>query len=194
MSITITLNQVKHKKSAMEGWDKVIDMNGGTKADFNAPFPLSTVLDLNGIEYAIWCFKCLPEHKSTLTKFALFCAKEVCMYADDKRVYDCINAGEEYLKGNADLKTLRKVRKVAVAYACKPDITVIASNAARTAIYAVDTILVDDYTSAAFRASDGAVTAYCQTNAYLDKVCSCSDAHDAEIQRQTDYLRKLLVG
>ena len=190
----ITLNQIKDEGTDMEDWKKIIKAVGGEKADFNNPFPLSLMLDLNSFGHAMWCFKCLPEYRNRYTKFALFCAKEVCMYADDSRVHDCINTTEEYLKGNADLKALRKAHDIAIDYAFSPVTKTIVANATKAAVDAANTILTDDYTSAAVRASDHAIHATAQTNAYLKKVCSFHEAYDAEEQKQIDYLRKLLDG
>ena len=194
--VMITLDQIENKGADMEEWKDIIEAVGRGKGDFNNPFPLSLILDLNGLDYAIWCFRCLPEYRNRYTKFALFCAKEVGMYIDDKAVHDCINTIEEYLEGNADLKALSEAHEAAVATAIARKLggNSVACVAAQATASAAKTILADDYTDAVFLASDGAFTTYCLANVHVTNACTFREADKAQRQNQTDYLRKLLDG
>ena len=62
--ITITLNKIKEHGPCEDGWKKLLKSQGKTKAD-DVEFPLTDVLESNGLDDALWCLRCLPEHNAT---------------------------------------------------------------------------------------------------------------------------------
>ncbi len=74
--ITITLNQIKQHDPCADGWSKVLKANGGIKADFDKPFPVSSILDSNDLADALWALRGLPEYDALWRKFASWCALE----------------------------------------------------------------------------------------------------------------------
>ena len=62
--ITITLAQIKkHSSPSVSVWSKVFKANktffGGDDADLNKRFPVSSILDSNGLEDTLWALQLL---------------------------------------------------------------------------------------------------------------------------------------
>ena len=213
--IMINLNQIKKVKPSNVMWEKLLEANGGASADFDKPFPLSTVLSSNDLTDTIWCFEGVPKHKEVFAKFALFCAKEASMRTKDKRVHDCISTTEKYLEGNATLKELCTARKNAhVATVDNPtrstvdtdrDTVYSSACAAHAAVDASDAVgfstghVVDcnaDYTAeyVAKYATGHVVYATFSSAEHGADASIAYDAYSTERQKQANHLRKLLDG
>ncbi len=65
--IMITLNQIREHRPCEPGWEKLLKSKGKTQAD-DEPFPLTDVLDSNGVSDALWCLRCLPQRYQTKTR------------------------------------------------------------------------------------------------------------------------------
>lgn len=74
--ITITLAKIKERSPCVRGWKAVLKANGGSEADLSKLFPLSSILDSNGLTAAIWSLRCLPEHNRLWLEFAKWCAEQ----------------------------------------------------------------------------------------------------------------------
>ena len=60
--ITITLAQIKKYESpCVPGWSKVFKAIGGDDADLNKRFPVSSILDSNGLEDTLWVLRLLAK-------------------------------------------------------------------------------------------------------------------------------------
>jgi hypothetical protein len=77
MQIMITLNQIREQGPCASGWEKLLASKGKTAAD-DKPFPLTDVLDSNGLDDTLWCLRCLPEHNRLWRQLA-------CDYAETVR-------------------------------------------------------------------------------------------------------------
>lgn len=102
--ITITLNQIKADEPCHSGWKKVLKANGGTKADMDKPFPMSSILDSNDLDDTVWCIFCLPEHEKVWTDFAFFCVLQVveimkpkCRDVDYETIIKYLNTQDDTL-------------------------------------------------------------------------------------------------
>jgi hypothetical protein len=73
--IKITLNQIRARDPGPAGWAKVLKAQGGKNADFDKPFPLSSILDSNGLDDTLWVLRCLPEHDSLWRLYEVWCAR-----------------------------------------------------------------------------------------------------------------------
>ena len=51
--VTITLSLIKKHNPCSTRWKKVLEANGGVKADYEKPFALSTVLDSNSLDHTL---------------------------------------------------------------------------------------------------------------------------------------------
>ena len=115
--ITITLAQIKKCSPCMEGWSKLIKSNGGTKADLDKEFPVSSILDSNGLKDTLWALRCLPEYESLWRKFAWWSATQVVDNAKDDRVNQCLEVVKQYCEGLATGEELSAARLAALSAA-----------------------------------------------------------------------------
>jgi len=191
--IMITLDQIESYNPYGSFWRELLEINGGRNADFNKPFPLSMLLDINNannidnIDGVVWCFRCLPyEYKAILVKFALFCAKRAANHLDDKLIKSCIDVIVGYLDGETGLNQLQET--IAVANMIADDARIVYSYSrlgfAAKAIVSVATLI---------HAKDLDLIYSHATLAY-NYATSVTIDEDAEAQEQADYLRQLLDG
>ena len=111
--ITITLAQIKKYSPCAPGWSKVLKANGGYNADLNKPFPVSSILDSNGLDDTLWVLGCLPKYNVLWRKFAWWCAVQVKDYTNDDRVSRCLEVVKRYSEGLATDEELSAARSEA---------------------------------------------------------------------------------
>ena len=111
--ITVTLAQIKEYSPCAPGWSRVLKANGGYNADLNKPFPVSSILDSNGLDDTLWVLGCLPEYKVLWRKFAWWCAAQVKDNARDDRVSRCLEVVKRYSEGLATDEELAAARSEA---------------------------------------------------------------------------------
>ena len=105
--ITITLNQIKSHNPCADGWAKVLKAQGGTKADYDKPFAVSSILDSNDLYDALWVLdNCLPHHESLRRLYAVWCARQVQHLMTDERSLTVLDVAERYAKGEATKEEL----------------------------------------------------------------------------------------
>ncbi len=98
--IYITLNKIRQHSPCSNGWAKLLKHLGKTEAD-DEPLPMATVLDSNGLDDALWCLRCLPEHDSEWRLYAVWCARQVQHLMTDQRSLAALDVAERYARGNA---------------------------------------------------------------------------------------------
>jgi hypothetical protein len=83
--IYTTLNKIRAHKPCAEGWQKLLSHLGKTRAD-DEPLSLLTVLDVCGLDDALWCLRTVPEHDALWRHYAVDCAERVAHLLTDKRI------------------------------------------------------------------------------------------------------------
>ena len=73
--MTTTLNKIRAHDPCKKGWEKLLNHLGKTKAD-DEELSLLTVLNSNGIQDAVWCFRAVDGYDAEISAFARFCAKQ----------------------------------------------------------------------------------------------------------------------
>ncbi len=68
-----TLSTIQEHKPCKEGWDKLLSFLGKTEAD-EEELSILTILDSNGLDHTLWCFRVIKGHDDTLRQFAKWCA------------------------------------------------------------------------------------------------------------------------
>jgi hypothetical protein len=101
MPVMITLQKIRDQHPCTPGWEKLLKSKGGATADYSAEFPLSDVLDSNGLDDTLWCLRCLPEHDNLWRLYAVWCARQVQHLMKDQRSIDAIDVAERYARGMA---------------------------------------------------------------------------------------------
>lgn len=62
----VTLSAIRQHSPCADGWQKLLAHLGKTKAD-DEPLLLSTILESNGLDDALWCLRALPaEHNNAV--------------------------------------------------------------------------------------------------------------------------------
>lgn len=113
MQVMVTLNQIRAARPCESGWKKLLASQGKTTAD-DTPFPLSSVIDSNGVEDAIWCLRVEPVSERIVRLFAVWCARQVQHLMQDPRSIAALDAAESRALGEA---TYARAAVRAAAYA-----------------------------------------------------------------------------
>lgn len=111
--IQISLQQIQDCNPSPYSWQKLLASKGKTTAD-DEMFPLVDVLDSNGLEDALWCLRCLPEHNNLWRKFVWWCAFQVADQSDDQRVQECLDVVWRHSNGEASDDDLAAAREAAL--------------------------------------------------------------------------------
>lgn len=154
--ITTTLNRIRAHAPCREGWEKLLRHLGKTAAD-DEPLALSTVLESNGVEDTIWCFRVEPQHASFYRLFAVWCAEQVPQSEACKAV---LEVARRYALGQATAEELARARRAADIYAYAADSTDATGDvaAAAAAAYATDSFAAYAATAAAAYAAAASYT------------------------------------
>jgi hypothetical protein len=173
--IMITLQQIKDQGPCADGWATVLKSKGGTKADCSAEFPLTDVLESNGLDDTLWCLRCLPEHSRIWRKYAVWCARQVEHLMTDQRSRNALNVADLHADGLATDVDLAAAGAAALEAASE------AASAAWEAWAAAEAA------RAARAATSGAVSVAWAARA------AASGAEGAAEAAQTDKLREILT-
>ena len=98
--ITITLNKIRAHSPCATGWQKLLGSKGKTSAD-DEEFPLTDVLDSNGLDDTLWCLQCLPERSRMWRLHAVWCARQVAHLMTDDRSLNALRVAENHANGLA---------------------------------------------------------------------------------------------
>nr|MBP6777298.1 hypothetical protein [Piscinibacter sp.] len=100
MSAHTTLNAIRAHSPCEGGWRKLLAHLGKTKAD-DEPLPLTTILDSNGLDDALWCLRTMPQHDKHWRLFAVWCARRVQHLMKDQRSIAALDVAERHAHGMA---------------------------------------------------------------------------------------------
>ena len=175
-----TLNRIRKHGPCTDGWKKLLNRLGKTKPD-DEPLSLLTILDSNGFDHTLWCFRAVEGFEKEKLLLALTYAREVehLMPDESKKALDVF---ERYANGLATDEEFKIARKAADA--------VWSAAAARSAhaAYAASAA-ASAATDAADAAVDAARAAWFAAAAAVDAV----DAARSTIKaKQETQLRQLL--
>jgi hypothetical protein len=191
MKLTTTLHKIKAAHACADGYRTLAKHLGGCESyGMDTEINLLTVLESNGVQDMIWCFRCTVEDsKLTASQLAIEFAAE-CLpifeqrYPNDFRPRGAIDAARGYMAGAVTFDELKKARFA--AYTAAADA---ADDAADAATYTADTAA--DAATAAYAAyddaADAAAAAY-STYAYAN----AADSRAKAKERQAEIIRIVL--
>ena len=134
--ITTTLDRIREHSPCQDGWEKLLNGLGKTKADAE-PLPFATIVKINGLDDALWCCRVEPQYAKEWRLFAVTCARRVQHLNTDPRVKNTIDAAERYANGQATDEELRTARNAAqAAWSATRDATWASGDAALAAAWA----------------------------------------------------------
>lgn len=111
-----TLNQIRAHGPCADGWRKLLAHLGKTCAD-DEPLPITTVLDSNGLDDALWCLRAVPGHDREKRLYAVWCARQVQHLLTDPRSMAALDVAERHANGLASDDELDAASDVAWAAA-----------------------------------------------------------------------------
>ena len=131
--ITTTLNRIRAhgpcglipRKTPLEGYQKLKAGLGPGWGD-DDPIPFARILEINGLDDALWCCRAEPQYAREWRLFAVWCARQVQHLMTDPRSFTVLDVAERYANGQATREELKDAE----------DATWAARDAARAAAFA----------------------------------------------------------
>ena len=104
--ITTTLNRIRaHSPCGMDprakeltGFCKLRDALGADYGD-DTPVPFARIVEINGLDDALWCCRAEPQHSREWRLFAVLCARQVEHLMTDRRSRDAMDVAERHAAG-----------------------------------------------------------------------------------------------
>ena len=144
-----TLNKIRKHGPCTDGWEKLLRHLGKTMAD-DEPLSITTVLDSNGLDDALWCLRAVDGCERDLRLYAVWCARQVQYLMTDYRSIRALDVAERYSHGSATDAEMAAAR--AAAWAAADAARVAASDAG----WAAARVAEDAARAAAWDAVDAA--------------------------------------
>jgi hypothetical protein len=95
-----TMNAIRAHSPCADGWQKLLRHLGKTQAD-DEPLPITTILDSNGLDDALWCLRAVTGHDREIRLYAIWCARRVQYLMADPRSLAALDVAERYANGAA---------------------------------------------------------------------------------------------
>lgn len=111
----ITLNFIRKRSPCTEGWGKLLSYLGKTKAD-DEMILLSTVLESNGLDDALWCLCALPEeYDSAIRLLVCDLVEPALAFVPDGegRPRNAVDIARKFANGEASSRELDAARMTA---------------------------------------------------------------------------------
>ena len=89
--VTTTLRQIRQHEPCADGWRTLLSALGKTWED-DEPLPLTTILQSNGLDDALWCLRTITGYDKEMIRFALACVQEVRHLMTDQRSLNALDA------------------------------------------------------------------------------------------------------
>ena len=97
--IMISLRMIRENSPCASGWRKVREAN--KHRDIDDMFPMSSILESNGLEDTLWALRCLPIESQLWRRFSWWCASSVVRLSSDRYTQDILDTVDRYIKGEA---------------------------------------------------------------------------------------------
>jgi len=101
MKFMTTLNDIRAHSPCSDGWSKLLNTLGKTKAD-DEPLSLLTILDSNGLDDALWCARAFKGHDRDFRLFGVWAARQVQHLMTDPRSLNALDVSEQFANGLCD--------------------------------------------------------------------------------------------
>ena len=111
-----TLNRIRAHDPCTNGWRKLLKGLNKTEAD-DEPLDLLTILNINGLDDALWCMRTMPEHDKEWRLYVVWCARQVQHLITDPRSIAVIDVAERFALGQTTVEELKDAEAAAEAVA-----------------------------------------------------------------------------
>jgi hypothetical protein len=108
-----TLNKIRSYRPCVDGWRKLLEHLGKVAPD-DEPLAITTILDSNGIDDAIWCLRAVDGSDRELRLYAVWCARRVQHLMSDPRSSNALDVAERHANGHATDEELAAARRAAI--------------------------------------------------------------------------------
>lgn len=171
-----TLNKIREHSPCAHGWQKLLSNLGKTKPD-DEPLSITTILDSNGLDDALWCLRAVDGHDREIRLYAVWCARQVQHLMTDKRSHAAIDVAERFANSLATAEELAAACAAAWAVAAARDAACAAAGdaawaAARDAAWAAVRDAAGDAAWAVEAAGDAAWT---ELKTRLREICAACE-------------------
>ena len=109
-----TLNRIRAHDPCTNGWRKLLKGLNKTEAD-DEPLDLLTILNINGLDDALWCMRTMPEHDKEWRLYVVWCARQVQHLITDPRSIAVIDVAERFALGQTTVEELKDAQDAAWA-------------------------------------------------------------------------------
>lgn len=109
--ITASLNEIRDHSPCKSGWETLLKSKKDTH--WNEQFPLSDIIDSNGLEDALWCLRARPEHSRLWRKYTVWCARQIEHLMTYKRSKAALDVAWRHSEGQATDEELAAARNSA---------------------------------------------------------------------------------
>ena len=116
MTTYTTLNKIREHGPCADGWAKLLRHLDKTQAD-DEPLALTTILDSNGLDDALWCLRACDGIDREARLYAVWCVRQVQHLLTDPRSLAALDVAERYAEGEATDKELTAAGDAALAAA-----------------------------------------------------------------------------
>ena len=113
MIVITTLNKIRSHDPCRDGWEKLLRGLGKTRAD-DEPLNIATIIDINGLDDALWCLRAVEGHDREIRLYAVWCARRVEHLMTDPRSVAVLDVAERYARGEVSDEELRAAACAAV--------------------------------------------------------------------------------
>lgn len=183
--LTTTLTRIRSAGPCADGWRDLVRYLGPDWSD-DEPIALTTILEVNGLDDAIWCLRACDGGLAVAAEFASWCAT---------RAADAVNAAAtaaeaaaRAVNASAAYDATRAADR-ADAAARAADVAANAANAASAAIAAAYAAIAAAYAALAAAEAADAYAAYVDASV----PAALAAAYDAERAQQAEHLRGLIA-
>jgi hypothetical protein len=111
-----TLNRIRKHGPCRDGWEKLLKGLGKTAPD-DEPLPFARIVEINGLDDALWCCRAEPQHAREWRLFAVWCARQVQHLMTNPRSIAALDVAERHADGQASDEELVAARDAAWAAA-----------------------------------------------------------------------------
>jgi hypothetical protein len=98
--ITTTLNRIREHSQCKDEWTKLLAELGKTAAD-DEPLPFATILEINGLDDALWCCRAEPQYAKEWRLLMVAYARRVEHLITVPEAKNAIDVAERYANGKA---------------------------------------------------------------------------------------------
>jgi hypothetical protein len=100
MATYTTLNAIRAHSPCASGWAELLRHLGKTQAD-DEPLALTTILDSNGLDDALWCLVACEGIDREARLYAVWCARQAQHLMTDPRSLAALDVAERHANGEA---------------------------------------------------------------------------------------------